>query len=120
MSVFSVTSVLGTLQATPSLGVLDLTTVIRFIRLASALKPYILHYQDPSFSPKDIPADLPREVRMYLQLRLCLPADQISGLWTALRVLVWVRGAAAFEEDDTLRMHGEWDARLGARQYYSF
>ena len=103
------------LQAEPGLADrIDLETLCRYIRLISALKPDILHYQYPSFNPTDVPGELPPPIASYAATRLSLTLEVIKALWRVFRVVIWVDGADVFHEDVSfLARDASRDAQFG-------
>ncbi|OBZ71685.1 hypothetical protein A0H81_08727 [Grifola frondosa] len=99
---------------------IDLSTAIKFIRLASALKPRILHSQTPSWDANHIPAVLPDNICMFLAQRLGLPLQYIDGLWDTFNILVWLDGESLLEVDASPHMHDQIaiDFQLCGRMLY--
>lgn len=114
--IMSVSDIFMRMQHTPGLApYIDLKAVFRFVRLAVALKPAILHHQDPDWSPDDAPDDLPEVIQSYIQLRLHMSASFVTGLWHALRITVWHETDITGETEDLkeFRVHQAWEHSIG-------
>ncbi|KAH9856809.1 hypothetical protein C2E23DRAFT_866135 [Lenzites betulinus] len=69
---------------------LTLPLLVRFLRLAQAVKLNIIHSHPPDFEYiNTFPEDLPRSTRAYLVGQMDLTGIEVSALWTALGPLVW-------------------------------
>ena len=113
-AMFSFSQLLSLLQGEPGLAEkIDISSVTRFIHMATTLKPDILHYQLPSFDPKDVPRDLPDNIATYLAAQLALNIEDTQALWRVFGVEVWIQGVKVLQEDQRFREPETSDPRFG-------
>ncbi len=71
----------------------------QLIRLASTLRPAILHQQVHHWNPSVAPLRLPEDVSQFLVGRLSLPKDVVDGLWEVLKDGIWYEGPSLLGDD---------------------
>ncbi|KAI0754602.1 hypothetical protein C8Q80DRAFT_1139888 [Daedaleopsis nitida] len=75
----------------------SLGTAIAFVRLASQLRPAIIHSQPPSYDPSHVPQQLDLDICTYIAEKLAIRTSHVDALWDALKIMVWVEGAISLD-----------------------
>ncbi|RPD72710.1 hypothetical protein L226DRAFT_511398 [Lentinus tigrinus ALCF2SS1-7] len=95
----TIRDVLSSLGGVPSLLNTPLPAFSQFIRLASKLRPAIVHQQVHHWTPSVAPQSLPDDVSRFLVGRLSIPKTSVDGLWEALKDGIWYDGPSLLGED---------------------
>ncbi|THG93169.1 hypothetical protein EW026_g7994 [Hermanssonia centrifuga] len=78
------------LDQTPGLtSYITLQTVLDFVAIVPKLKEAIVHLQDATWVPEDVPSVLPDTVCAFIGGKLGIPLDLVDGMWDGLKIYIW-------------------------------
>ncbi len=78
------------LDQTPGLtSYITLQTVFNFVAIVPKLKEAIIHLQDATWVPEDVPTVLPDVVCAFIGGKMGVPLDVVDGMWDGLKVFIW-------------------------------